>query len=156
MNALASDHTNGMLITKIKNTQFGIDVGQIRDIVNETRIYPLPGAHPCIPGMVMVRGEPLTLIDLNCVLTGQNNPKTKGRFIIVFERFSPETHELLSTQALLVDQVLDFSQLDPERTQPPTDLNATPFIKGQAIIDTEIINLPHLDKIVDYVTGKEA
>lgn len=58
-----------MLVVRSGATEYGIPVGQVREVVRGERVTRVPGAPPIVRGIVNVRGAVVTVLDL-CVLLG--------------------------------------------------------------------------------------
>lgn len=93
---------------------FGINVMKVREIITMLPLTPLPGTPEAIMGLIELRGEVMTVIDLPMVI---NHPREVGdndRLIVC--EFNGEK------SVLRVDQVTEIKRISWEQIDTPSDL----------------------------------
>lgn len=96
----------------------GVDVLGVREILRHQTITPVPLAHPVVKGLINLRGQIITAIDLRIRLGFPSRPERKPPIIIVVDIKSGEEG---STAALLVDEIGDVIDIDPVSCEAPPD-----------------------------------
>lgn len=67
----------------VGKNHFGINVIKVKEIINPVPITPIPHAHPYVEGIVELRGEVLTVVNLANVL-GYSPSETPEKINILF------------------------------------------------------------------------
>lgn len=93
---------------------FGINVMKVREIITMLPLTPLPGTPEAIMGLIELRGEVMTVIDLPMVI-GHPREAGDGDRLIVCE-FNGEK------SVLRVDQVTEIKRISWEQIDTPSDL----------------------------------
>lgn len=93
---------------------FGINVMKVREIITMLPLTPLPGTPEAIMGLIELRGEVMTVIDLPMVI-GHPREVGEGDRLIVCE-FNGEK------SVLRVDQVTEIKRISWEQIDTPSDL----------------------------------
>lgn len=100
---------------------FGIDVRAVQEVVRDVAVTPVPLAPPEVEGLINLRGQVVTVIDLRRRLALP--PRAQGR---------AATHILIgggdaAATSLLVDEIGDVLDLDPASFAP-----VPPAVEGAA------------------------
>ncbi len=93
---------------------FGVDVSRVREILRRHSSTPVPLAPPAVEGLINLRGEIVTAIDLGRRLgleEGGSRPRSAN--VVVLSRSGPV--------GLLVDDVGDILEVDEEAGEPPPE-----------------------------------
>jgi purine-binding chemotaxis protein CheW len=88
---------------------FAIDLFDVREVVEYTPITKLPNTHASMKGIIDLRGEITTIIDLKERLhipRGQDSSDDSGRFIVLDEKLTG------TKTGILVDDVLSVSTFE--------------------------------------------
>ena len=120
---------------------FGVPVLQVRDILREQRITPVPLASPEIAGSLNLRGGIVTASDLRRRLRLPPAPPSVRSMSVVIEREG-------ELYALLVDQVCEVLSPDPEGFEPtPTTLapDRARYCAGLFRLETSLMLVLDLD-----------
>lgn len=59
----------------VNDNRYGINILRVREVLKQVTCSPVPGAHPAIVGLMNLRGQVVTVIDLT-----QRLDSLKGRF----------------------------------------------------------------------------
>lgn len=109
-----------LVVFAIGNEEFGVEIGQVREIVRLVQITYLPKAPEFIEGVVNLRGQVLPVIDLAKRLSISSHPRTEATRIVVIEVEN-------NTVGMIVDSVSEVLRLSSD------DVDEVPML-----VDTEI------------------
>lgn len=93
---------------------FGINVMKVREIITMLPLTPLPGTPEAIMGLIELRGEVMTVIDLPMVIGHPRDVGDNDRLIVC--EFNGEK------SVLRVDQVTEIKRISWEQIDTPSDL----------------------------------
>ena len=147
----------------VNDALYGTDILQIREVIERPDYSPVPQAPPIVEGLMNLRGQIITVIDLARSLgvsaAGREKPrtcvilKTDGELEgqrtqdTALERIGPEN------VGLLVDGMGEVVEIDdgeidasPANTSP-ADLE---FIKGVAKLDKELLTILSLRRVLEF------
>jgi purine-binding chemotaxis protein CheW len=91
--------TEQLVIFRLGDRTYGIDLGTVREIIPYRRATRLPGAPPYVAGLVNVRGSILTVIDLGLQLGVERDADVDGPVVLV--------EHGTKVVGVVVDQVVD-------------------------------------------------
>lgn len=98
---------------------FGIDVAHVQEVIRTPPITPVPLADPGVRGMVNLRGQVVTVLDLRCQLGLP--PSAEPGPVTVVVRHEDET------VGLVVDAAGDVVEVGPDAQDPrPETLTGPP------------------------------
>lgn len=130
---------------RLEDEIYGINVMQVQEVLRMTDIAPVPGAPGFVLGIINLRGNVVTIIDLRRrIKLPPTVPTEHTRILIV------ETHGLAI--GLMVDSIAEVVNLQRE------DVDSAPsagndeskrYIQGVYSTDEELIILLELDKLID-------
>ncbi|MFH1460344.1 MAG: chemotaxis protein CheW [Candidatus Omnitrophota bacterium] len=109
-----------LVVFNIGEEEFGVEINQVREIVKMIAITRMPKAPKFIEGVVNLRGQIITVIDLACRLDLPSMGKTDSTRIMVVEVGD-------STVGMIVDSVSEVIRLSAD------DIEDTP-----SLINTEV------------------
>lgn len=90
----------------------GIDIRQVEEINRHLRLTPVPQAPDCVRGVINLRGEVVTVVDLRTILGLEPVDTTRSsRNVIV------NSHD--ERIGMLVDSVADVVTVDSAKVAPP-------------------------------------
>lgn len=96
---------------RLDDLVIGIDVDRVREVTAGSRLTPVPLAPPLVSGLLNLRGEIVTAIDLRRCLQLPERPADQR-----------PVHVIVATTdgwvSLLVDEVGDVVTLDPKDLEP--------------------------------------
>lgn len=133
-------------MVRLGNTEFGIDVRSVREVLRVPAITRLPFPPPTILGIVSVRGTLVPVMDLGGRLLGRATDR-QGRLVVVRD---PESDGFVG---LLVDAVLDLISVDSTTHEPPPEVEASlpsGWIVGViAPENSRLVTLLELTRVLD-------
>lgn len=135
-----------------QQTQYGINVFKVRELITLPRLTRKPNSHECAPGMANVRGVAVPVIDLQkyyeCSKASKQN-------ILILTEFCG------SAQGFIVEAVGEIIQLDWQNIAPPPTLvsglngvNHGNTLTGISTLpDGSLTMIVDLEKIITEVLG---
>jgi chemotaxis signal transduction protein/HPt (histidine-containing phosphotransfer) domain-containing protein len=137
------EQSNKYIIFKLADQCYGVNVPEIKEIVKISEITPIPYLDEDITGLMNLRGEIITIVDMRKKLTANGTNDSKNRIIILNRE---------DTQVgFIVDQVMEVMELLPEDIKPPMvdrDFNAD-YVYGVAETQKAFIMLLDIRKILN-------
>lgn len=125
--------------------KYGINVMQVREVLRDIEIAPVPGAPDYVLGIINLRGNVVTVVDTRSrfgLPTGETNQES--RIIII------ENQE--QTLGLLVDsiaEVADILKSQIEITPNVGNDDSSRYIQGVHSRDGELLILVSVDKVLN-------
>lgn len=134
------------VVVRLGDTEFGIDVRRVREILRVPHITRLPFPPPTLLGIVSVRGTLVPVMDLGERLLRRPADRD-GRLVVVRD---PDREGSIG---LLVDAVRDLIALDAAPQEPPPEVEAS--LPAGWIIDVlspqpeRLVTLLDLTRVLD-------
>ena len=159
MDSEVINETRSYLAFELDKEIFGVDVLQVREILEYTNITRIPQLPGYICGVINLRGSVVPVIDMREKFGMNKTDITVDTCIIVVEiNIDGESCVI----GALVDSVEEVFELEPKEIEPAprmgTRLN-TKFIKGMGKRDERFIILLEIDKVFsteELITLQEA
>jgi purine-binding chemotaxis protein CheW len=123
----------------------GIDIGAVQEINRDTEATPVPHAARGVRGVMNLRGEVVTVVDLRAAL-GMEPIKTDRNSRNVIVNVGGEL------TGMCVDQVADILTLDASSIAPlPRNLDAVDrrYVLGVYPLETEILLLLNVESVLE-------
>jgi purine-binding chemotaxis protein CheW len=123
---------------------YGVDVLQVQEVVRSPPLTRVPLAHPMVRGLINLRGQIVTAIDLRICL-GLPNAEVNSEGINVVLR----TDE--GAVSLVVDDVGDVLELSQEQFEPPPNTLLAPsreLIRGVFKLPERLLIILNPDQIL--------
>lgn len=123
---------------------YGIETRFTRQVMEVPRIVPVPRIQPFILGIINLRGQLTSVIDLRRMFGLRELPRTSESRIIVVRSGDMST-------GILVEQVLEILELPREQVEPP--LASLPgiqkkFFMGQSILGQRLLILLDVERLL--------
>jgi len=114
------NHRRQYCTLRVGDLYLGIDVERIQEVLRDTSITPVPLAHATISGLINLRGQIVTAIDLRQRMgLGVADPSAGTSTMVLGTNEEP--------LALVVDSVGDVVDVTEDSFEPPPDT-----LKGEA------------------------
>lgn len=131
----------------------GLDIMGVREIIRVSDLTPVPRADAAIRGLLNLRGQIVTILDLAVRLGHPQPPITDASHIVILKadaHLQSAKGDAMDLVGLLVDAIADVVEAhDSEAEPPPANLSEAEerFVSG--VIKTEagllvLLNLPEL------------
>jgi purine-binding chemotaxis protein CheW len=128
----------------VGNLLLGIDIGAVQEINRQLEVTPVPGAARQVRGVINLRGEVATVIDLRIVLG--MTPAEENRFsrnLII--------HSQEESIGLHVDKISDILAIKTSEISPaPSNVQGVDgkFIRGVYAMPAEIVVLLDVERVL--------
>jgi len=128
---------------------FGVDVAKVQEVVSGAEVTPVPLCPPIVRGLINLRGQIVTAIDLRRCLHLPERPACEP-----FVNMIVYTHD--GCVSLLVDRAGDVLSVDAEEFEyPPATLEgrSRELIQGAFKLNGKLLLVLDTDKVVDTLDG---
>lgn len=134
-----------LVVFKIGNEEFGVDISQVREIVRLLEITYLPKAPGFIEGVVNLRGQIVAIIDLAKRLGVSSSPRGDATRIIVIEIGD-------NVVGMVVDFVSEVLRLSAKNIEEVPGLIETEvpehYIRGVGKLQDRLLVLLDLNRVL--------
>ncbi len=144
-NVLLESGTNELVIIEfsVGRINYGINVFKVREVVPYMEAITVPETHPCIEGVIKLRGEVITLVNLIKFLKAEPSPNPEDDKIIIteFNQFKA---------GFRVKEVIRIHRISWEQIQktPPMLLGHDNCTTGIIKLEDRIILMLDFEKIM--------
>jgi len=129
-----------VVIFKLNSEQFAVETGKVQSINDAMEITKVPKAPAHIKGLINLRGNVISLLDINLLLDVLKEEEKQNNIIIL------ETEdELVGITVDQVDEVLDVEENLIERI---SDDRKKAYIEGIINFKDRIVTLIDIDKLL--------
>lgn len=128
---------------------FGIDVAKVQEVVSGAEVTPVPLCPPMVRGLINLRGQIVTAIDLRRCLQLPEQPVCQSFANVI-------VHTDDGCVSLLVDRAGDVLSVDADEFEyPPATLErrARELIRGAFKLNGKLLLVLDTDKVVHAVDG---
>ncbi len=144
-NELTDDPMTQWVTFMLDKEKYGINVMQVREVIRNIEIAPVPGAPSYVLGIINLRGNVVTVID------------TRARFGLPTVEINEESRIIIienmaQTVGLLVDsiaEVADIIQSQIELTPNVGNDESSRYIQGVHSRDGELLILVAVEKVLN-------
>lgn len=146
----------------LNDVSFGLDILQIREVIRRVSCTPVPQAPQEVHGLMNLRGQIVTVVDLAQRIGLDANGGSRGTCVILKtdgELAAQGRHnaELQSVGddaiGLLVDRMGEVVPVEAEEIDPaPANTSEvdTPFLRGVVKLDGELLTLLDLGAVMSF------
>jgi purine-binding chemotaxis protein CheW len=139
---------------KLANESYRIEILKVRELIRLMEITRVPGTKDFIRGVINLRGKVIPVVDPRQKFKMGQLTATDQTVIIVVQ-YAFRDQEL--TMGILVDEVLEVSNVTAENIEPPPDFGTgaidTDYILGVGKVDKKVVMLMDIGKVL---TAEEA
>ena len=124
---------------------YGLPILRVQEVLTLTPIEPVPGAAPTLLGVINLRGQVVTVVDLRAHLGfAAPAPGAEARIVVVDDRGE--------TIGLLVDGVSDVRKLAQAAIKPAPHVEAQRRVPVAGIVSRngELLTLLDLDRLLRF------
>ncbi len=128
----------------VGNLLLGIEIGQVQEINRQLDVTNVPQAPKCVRGVINLRGEVTTVIDLRTILGLKKTEVTATSRNLIINRDG-------ETLGFLVDRISDILPLRSDEINPPpsnVDGVQGKFFLGVHTLESEILVLLNLEAVL--------
>ena len=147
MSVAAITETKQYLTFKLGDEVFGLDVGEVREILDFSTVTRVPQMPEFMLGVINLRGNVVPVIDMRLKFGMSKTEKTVNTCIVVVEM---KVEEAATVIGALVDSVQEVFDLEPSQIEAAPKIGTklrTDFIKGMGKHNEEFIILLDIDRV---------
>jgi purine-binding chemotaxis protein CheW len=136
-----------IVVFKLEGENYGIEIGQVREIIRKREITPMPRQPPYVEGVINMRGTIIPVINLKKRFGFQGDASTHSHAIIV-----ESTHGLVG---MLVDAVSEVIRVYPDQIHPAPSMMRginRDYLRGICRLDDELLIYLDVSKVVKAST----
>jgi len=134
-----------VVVFKLGDEAYGVETSQIREIIRAEKITKVPNAPDFVEGVINLRGQITTIINLRKRFGMENKPIDSETRIIVFEHKG-------SMMGVMVDTVTEVRYLSKESIDElpeiVTSSEESRFLKGIGKLPDGLLILVDLEKVL--------
>ncbi|AGH80564.1 chemotaxis CheV [Psychromonas sp. CNPT3] len=136
-----------LLLFKLGGKQrYGINVFKVKEVLQCPPLTSLPKLHPTIRGIAHIRGQTISVIDMNLATGGRAIENVEERFIII-------TEYNRSIQGFLVGAVERIININWENILPPPNgIGRFNYMTAVTEIDGDLVEILDVEKILDEIS----
>jgi purine-binding chemotaxis protein CheW len=129
-----------VVVFNIGDEQFAVETSKVQSINDLMKITKVPKAPEYIKGLINLRGNILSILDINLLLNMNLSNENNDNIIIL-----KLEEELVGITVDAVDEVMEFTEEQLEKVYNDMD---RPYIKGVINLKDRIITLIDIDKLL--------
>nr|WP_246582623.1 chemotaxis protein CheW [Clostridium mobile] len=129
-----------VVIFRLKNEQFAVETDKVQSINDTMEITKVPNAPYYIKGLINLRGNVISLLDINLLLDIDKGEKEQNNIIILNIE-----EEMLGITVDQVDEVLDVEESLIEKLD---DVRRKAYVKGVINFKDRIVTLVDIDRLL--------
>ncbi len=134
-----------VVIFNLGNERYGVETSQVKEIIRAEEITAIPNAPDFIEGVINLRGQITTIINLRKRFGMESKPIDNDTRIIVFENEG-------NTIGMMVDTVTEVKYLSKENIEELPNLitarSESKFLRGIGKLPDGLLILVDLDKVL--------
>lgn len=133
-----------LIVFRAGKEEFGVPIDAVREIIKLGVITPIPNSPDFIKGIINVRGEIVTTIDIKSRFSLIDEDKMQAKHIIV-------TKQENSLFGLMVDEVIEVLRIQEKEIQPPPAILTRideKYVNGVVTYENRLIILLDISKIL--------
>lgn len=130
----------------IGDRYYAINVIKVKEVIeiNAANVTKLPDSHPAIAGLLLIRGEIITLIDLKYVLEKQH--KTENSFKVIECEFNKVK------VAFNIDDIVGVHRIKWQQILKPDEISINSLVIGNILFDNKIVLMLDFEKVVTDIS----
>ncbi|WP_263409912.1 chemotaxis protein CheW [Terriglobus tenax] len=141
------DTSRKHLIFSLGDEEFGIQVLNIKEIIQMQEVTAVPKTPVYVKGVINLRGQVIPVLDLSVRFSIPQRQYTAHTCIVVVRLASPMGERLIGAVADGVSEVLSISEEDIEPSPDFGNGTAVPYLLGMAKVRGSVKLLLDTDKV---------
>lgn len=129
-----------VVVFKLNDEQFAVETSKVQSINDMMVITKVPKSKDHIKGLINLRGNVISLLDVNLILDVDKSDADQNNIIILEMQ-----EELVGIAVDQVDEVLDVEE---ELIEKVDELNKKAYIKGIINFKDRIVTLIDIDRLL--------
>lgn len=147
---LAGRNRMELLLFSLVGTQlFGINVFKVKEVIRTPKLTRVPHAHHAVVGITNIRGQTISIIDLQAAVGCSPMPDAENRSVII-------TEYNRTVQGFLVggvDRIVNTNWKDV--MPPPSQTAQDSYLTAVTKVDGKLVEIIDVEKILMEVTAAE-
>ncbi len=149
---MADDNKKGaekerqMVIFTLGQEEFGVDIGEVREIIRMEPITKIPHTPPYINGVINLRGGIIVVVDLGLKLSIEHRKEDKNTRIIVIQVGG-------MTIGMIVDSATEVLRIKESQIQPAPAIIKEKiqgdYIEGVGVLGERLLILLDLSRVLE-------
>jgi purine-binding chemotaxis protein CheW len=139
---------NQMVLFKLGNETYGLDIATVHEIIRMQPINKVPKAPSYVKGVINLRGKVIPVIDIGEIFGLEKVERDKNNRIVVVNLQD-------TTMGIVVDSVTEVLSLSTDSIEPVSDIVTTTnsdCLAGIAKLTDKMVILLELDKLLSGET----
>lgn len=149
----------------VNDNRYGIDILRVREVLKQVSCSPVPGAHPSIVGLMNLRGQVVTVIDLAQRLDLKTTDREMNTCVILKTDDELERQDLLNRVegrigadpvGILVDDMGEVISVDSDDLEdPPAQMSEQErsLVDKVVMLEETLMTKLALEKVLDLVAS---
>jgi purine-binding chemotaxis protein CheW len=142
------EETLQLIVFRLGREWYGVEITKVKEVIKVSKVTYLPSAPEHIAGIISLRGNILSIMDLKMIFNLPHEMPTDKTRIMAIESGILET-------GFLVDEVVETIEV-PVSKMEPSLLTLSPdrgkYIEGQCKLDNKLIALINVEKVLEKGT----
>lgn len=132
---------NKFISFSLDETIFCIALTEIKEVTNKAILTPIPSNLPYIEGLLTIRGEFITILNMKSFFDYENINYTSKNNVIVLNAGDYKI-------GFLVDEIKEIVEIAEEQTIHTKSSNETPYILSEVFIENKVYNVMNIPVIL--------
>jgi len=145
---IVSDKVTQFLTFVLNNEVYGINILNIKEIVDYGKITKVPMTPKFIAGVINLRGNVVPVVDLSLRFSQKASIKTKRSSVVILEIKHMEQDMEIGITVDMVNAVLDISSDEIEPSPSFGTKIRTDFISGMGKVNEQLLVLLDIESIL--------
>lgn len=138
----SGDEEHQLVVFHLDDEAFGVDIAQVKEIIKMAEITQMPNAPEFVEGIINLRGQITTIMDLRKRLGMKVAETGENTRIIIVEASG-------STLGLIVDSVSEVLRMSGKDIDPPSAASThAEYVQGVGKLDDRLLILLDLNRIL--------
>ncbi len=141
-NNMVAETETQLVVFDLASEYYGVDIGDVREIIRMQSITSVPGAPPFVEGVINLRGSVVPVVDLRKRLALTINEQTQESRIVVVDIAGRDV-------GVIVDGVNEVLRIPLSSVDPPSSMitdSDSDYLRGIARLEDKLIILLDLSK----------
>ncbi len=146
-NNMVAETETQLVVFDLASEFYGVDIGDVREIIRMQSITSVPGAPPFVEGVINLRGSVVPVVDLRKRLGLTINEQTQESRIVVVDIAGRDV-------GVIVDGVNEVLRIPLSSVDPPSSMITdadSDYLRGIARLEDKLIILLDLSKALAMI-----
>jgi len=140
-----SHYSQGVLVFTISHQQrFALGTLKIREIIPYPSVNELPNKHPCVKGVINMRGQTIAVIDMAAAIGYGAIPEEELSNCVII--VTDCQRKVVGFLVRGIEKITEYNWR--EITSPPKTLGKTSLVSGMCQIDNQLVQMIDLEYVL--------